>query len=550
MLPRALGDLYAQAVGVATDAIEKLVNKAIGGVNWFARQANAIFGTSFGQIDAIALGRMGNAYEGAARDVVETFTGAIRAEKVRAQSAMTGFFSDVGKNAAQSARNRIKAEADKIIGDRSDGRSAAQGLNDQQKAFEAATKAANDYIAAQIKLATNLGLSAKQIRLLEDAAARAAAPTDALKAKIDEAAAAREAAYSRKSATDFDANVMQPLRDELALYGLIGPARAQAALELEKQAFIAKNMDDGIAVATARWQEYYRIKSELIAKDEAADREAKRIRDLAESLRLTSERADEVADAMSRAFGRVGSAIGDVISILGRYGEEQDKIDKLVQAGTYTQAQGAKRSADLQMNSLIGITGAAKNLFKEHSKGYQAMAAAEKALTILQLARTAVDVAGGAARMFAQLGPFAFPAVAAMLGVMASLGFGGGSGVSSEDYTKGNTGTGTVLGDSDAKSDSIKRAIDSLKEVDTLTNNYAREMAASLRSIDSQIGNVASLVVRAGDINASAGVNTGFNTSTTGSVLKNLVTGGGLISSIPIIGGIAGAHDERGDIAD
>jgi hypothetical protein len=130
---------------------------------------------------------------------------------------------------------------------------------------------------------------------------------------------------------------------------------------------------------------------------------------LNQDLRLTAERADEVADAMSRAFGRVGSAIGDAISILGHYGEQQEKIDALVKAGTFTQAQGAKKSADLQMNSLLGITGAAKSLFKEHSKGYQAMAAAEKALTIIQLARTAVDVAGGAARMFATLGPYAFP---------------------------------------------------------------------------------------------------------------------------------------------
>lgn len=345
--------------------------------------------------------------------------------------------------------------------------------------------------------------------------------------RVEASARAAQFLAAKRSGDD----QLAALQEELRLVGATDAARVHALATLKAMQEAQKfNPEDRAAY----------IKQQVDIAD-AQHRIGVATNQLNQDLRLTSERADEVADAMSRAFGRVGSAIGDVISILGHYGEEQEKIAELVKSENLTVEQGAKRSADLQMNSLIGITGAAKNLFKEHSKGYQAMAAAEKALTILQLARTAVDVAGGAARMFAQLGPFAFPAVAAMLGVMASLGFGGGSGVSSEDYTKGNTGTGTVLGDSDAKSDSIKRAIDSLKEVDALTNTYAREMAASLRSIDSQIGNVASLVVRAGDINASAGVNTGFNTSTTGSVLKNLVTGGGLISSIPILGGIAGA---------
>jgi hypothetical protein len=317
------------------------------------------------------------------------------------------------------------------------------------------------------------------------------------------------------------------LREELRLLGETEAVRVRALAVLRATQEATRSGFTGPAAA-----EYVQQQVDIA---EAQYQVGVATNQLNQDLRITAERADEVADAMSRAFGRVGSAIGDAISILGHYGEQQERIDALVKAGTYTQAQGAKKSADLQMNSLIGITGAAKNLFNEHSKGYKAMAAAEKALTIIQLARTAVDVAGGAARMFAELGPFAFPAVAAMLGVMASLGFGGGG---SSKPAPTNTGTGTVLGDSEAKSESIKRAIDSLKEVDTLTNTYAREMAASLRSIESQIGNVAALVVRAGDINASGGVKEGFN-SNAGTVLSILGGGVGyLLTKIPIIGGI------------
>lgn len=403
----------------------------------------------------------------------------------------------------------------------------AAGLVPAERAAELVRDQLDDLpLLAAIQAAQQRGLAA-------EAAKATAALEDQRRERERLAADQRHAQFLAADTAGKDR--IDALREELRLLGQTEEARVRAlALLRATQEARALNPEDRAAY----------IKQQVEIAD-AQYQLGVKTNQLNQDLRLTADRADEVADAMSRAFGRVGSAIGDVISILGHYGEQQEKIDALVKAGTYTQAQGAKRSADLQMNSLIGITGAAKNLFKEHSKGYQAMAAAEKALTIIQLARTAVDVAGGAARMFATLGPFAFPAVAAMLGVMAALGFsGGGSGASKPPES--NTGTGTVFGDSEAKSESIKRAIDSLKEVDTLTNTYAREMAASLRSIDSQIGDVAALVVRAGDVNASGGVKTGFN-SNASAVLGGIGFAlggplgagiGALLTKIPIVGDI------------
>src|SRR3546814_18959935 len=90
-------------------------------------------------------------------------------------------------------------------------------------------------------------------------------------------------------------------------------------------------------------------------------------------------------------------------------------------------------------------------------------------------------------------------AAVASIGVSIAGSFGGNK----NTLTPANDGTGTVFGDSAAKSESIKRAIDRLTEVATLTNSYAREMAAYLRSIERQIGGFASLLVRAGNLNAS-----------------------------------------------
>lgn len=272
----------------------------------------------------------------------------------------------------------------------------------------------------------------------------------------------------------------------------------------------------------------------------AADNAAAALDWYMSKLDQVSDRVDAAANSMSRAFGSVGDAVGGIITVLDEYGKRQAEIDfERKSAGVSDQRLAELRSKEIgnQLSGMVALTGAAKGLFGEHSKGYKAMEAAEKSLAAIQLARTAVDVAGGAARMFATLGPFAFPAVAAMLAVMASLGFKGGG--SSSSYTpETNDGTGTVLGDSGAKSDSIKRAIDSLKEVDTAMLGYSREMAASLKSIESQIGNLATLVLRAGNVNASAGISTGFATDTTGKILSGIATGGGLLSSIPIVGGV------------
>jgi len=263
---------------------------------------------------------------------------------------------------------------------------------------------------------------------------------------------------------------------------------------------------------------------------EKAEKAAQDVATLNSELRTSAQLADDLATSLGSSFGKAGEAIGQAIRVLGRYGEEQDRIAAEVAAGTKTQADGAKLTANNQLNGMLDLTHAARGLFKEHSRGASAMMAAEKALTVVQLARTAVDVAGGAARMFATLGPYAFPAVAAMVGVMASLGFSaGGSGGS---LPKANDGTGTVLGDRDAKSESVKRAIDQLRDVDTLVLSSSREMAASLRSIDGQIGGLASVLVRSGNIDADAGVMQGFKTNAIGSVLKSVVPifGGALAS--------------------
>jgi hypothetical protein len=325
--------------------------------------------------------------------------------------------------------------------------------------------------------------------------------------------------------------------------------------------------------------------------------------------------AQAAASGMADAFGEVGRAIGDVATVMTGYYADQARLqqqheEEIKRAGTNQRAIDrenqlfAIRTSTAQIGLYGDMTSAAKGFFKEGSGGYKAMAAAEKVFRAIELAMalknaavqlgllggvtaarvgaaatgTAVDTAATAASVAnstvratadataamaktAASSPFPFnlAGMAVMAAALASLGLATGflGGGSKNTLPKANEGTGTVLGDTTAKSDSIKNAIDALADVDTLTNTYARDMAASLKSIDSQIGGVATLLVRAGSIDASGGVTEGFKTNAVGSILKAVVPiFGGALSSLfgtktSVVGnGLFGGPQSVGSILD
>lgn len=449
----------------------------------------------------------------------------------------------------------------------------AKGLSDEQKALESATKAARDYAAAQTDEAAKLGLSAKELRLYADAAALAKAPTDALKKSIVDAAAVRERAYAVDSAKDFEASVMKPLRDELALYGLTGPARAAAALDLEKQGFMARFAGEGFKVAEERWKAYSDAQRALIDKEAGAALEVVRIKEMNDALGATAEKwdliarnVDNAARGMSDAFGSVGGALGDLAGVYANFeanrarghSEHMQRLSELkLQADKDREnARFALSNSTAQIGLYGDMTQAAKGMFKEKSAGWRALGIAEKAFRAIEfamsvqamvqnaaetmgfVANSAAKATAAGAEGIANQAKLPFPYnIAAMAatgvalvaaGIAVAGGLGGGGKATAPETNKG---TGTVFGDPTAQSESIRRAIDSLAEIDTLMLSYSRQMAASLRTIESSIGGFANLLVRnAESINASGGVTEGFKTNAIGSVL----------SKIPVIGGILG----------
>ncbi|HEX7856087.1 MAG TPA: phage tail length tape measure family protein [Sphingobium sp.] len=409
--------------------------------------------------------------------------------------------------------------------------------------------------------------------------------TVAAQRALDDYVAAQ--ARAKKAAADakFDSamfagdNQLADLREELRLVGATDEARIRALTTLKATREANLMVKDGLdpAKATA----YVGMQVQIALQTQAVAAAQRRLNDelsfTADKWDLIARNVQHAAQGMADAFGGVGRSIGDMASIYANYEASRQRLivqrnEDLKRAGqneadiNRANAKYALATATSQIGAFGDMTAAAKGFFDEKSKGYQALAAAEKvfravefalsvramaqdaAETASKLAKGALRIAQGAAEAVVNaIKSLPFPlnlaagaaTIAALAGIGVSIAgaFGGGS----NKQQPSNTGTGTVLGDSTAKSDSIKRSIDALKEVDLLTNSYSRQMAASLKSIDSQIGGVATVLVRSSALAATPGATqTGFTPDLTGKLLSGPITGWGILTKIPVIGDILG----------
>jgi len=381
------------------------------------------------------------------------------------------------------------------------------------------------------------------------------------------------------------------LREELRLIGATEEARARGMAELKARQQAATWLTGG--ANPAKVEAFVKQQGDLAVQ---GVRNAQAQNAYNDSLTLTAEKWDIIAgkvqsagQGMADAFGNAGRAIGDMASIYATYQAsrtraEQEHAEKITQAGgnekllAQERERWALRSSGAQIAAFGDMTDAAKGFFKEHSTGYKAMEAAEKVFRAIQLAmslqsmiqsalETTTKVAGAAAVATAEgtagiasqsklpfpLNLAAMAATAAAL-VAAGISVVGSLGGGKNTLPKANDGTGTVLGDATAKSESIKRSIDALRQVDTTMLTYSRQMAASLRSIESQIGGFAALVLRTGDVNANSDVTQGFKANAIGSVLGSIPLVGGILKGLfgtktKVVGsGLFGDDQTLGDI--
>lgn len=412
-------------------------------------------------------------------------------------------------------------------------------------------------------------------------AAAAGASAGASDADREAAEAARDLARELERLADAEkrraeaaASSIAAVRDNLALtqleISLIGASTREReiaiAMMLAEREARAQNMSPAetalFIAASARLAD---AQLTLAAGQDAYNASLTETSDL---LNQIDDQARDAASGMSEAFGQVGSALGNVLTLMTGYAAKQEELAVLraeeVKAGR-SAALIDRQSAAARIDYYGDLASAAKGFFKENSAGYKVAEAAEKAYRVYQFAvaaksivmkgmetaahllgvstrvatvpvevaadaaTTASGTAAGAARIFAALGPWGFPVVGAMVGVMAALGAsmlggGGGSGPAiNPQEMQDAAGTGSVLGDRSAKSESIARSLEIVASNSNRDLEFSNGMLRALRSIDDQIGTFAASIARS--LGAGGALDTsGLRLGTTGSApsLSNL----------------------------
>lgn len=392
-----------------------------------------------------------------------------------------------------------------------------------------ATEAMRDYIQSLRDQREEIGLNEIQLEKLNQVRERARIvelealglsreKANAMRAELDEAGAGLITRMQQNMVEQLELS-NAALREQVALFWASAEAQDAAAARREGQSmglegdFLQQFIDK--SVETGRLE---RARDEL----EQVKEKLEEIRDLTFDIDLEG------------VFGNWGKALGGLLNTFEEFQSRQEDIAKLLRRTDISETERRMlqdKSLRNQINLYGNLAASAKGFFKEKSAGYKAMQAAETAFRAVEFAlsvrATAQKVAEGAAQMFASLGPLGFAAVAGMLAVMAGLGFSGG-GSSSRKPTY-NTGTGTVLGDDEAQSESIANSLSRLNDINDQTMRYSAQMTVSLRNIESSMAGVASVLVRsAGFKDLGAGVDVGFEPNLIGKVLGSRLGGAAL----------------------
>jgi hypothetical protein len=454
-----------------------------------------------------------------------------------------------------------------------------------------AQRRVNDQVAAGTLSASDASAALRdeaQLRPLVSAAAIAHGRSlDLLTTEIERMTAAQaasnlEAARAQAQAATANANDdTERMKLELSLLGKTNAERAVALAQLEAEQKLKGMRDltpeEARALTAA-------IVGRAVAQDAlttATNNYNASLEYQADLLDLIDQCARDAASGMADAFGSIGTAIGNLTTELTGYAVYQQKIadDRRAQlklAGTdatriaQIEALAAQKSAAAQINHYGNIASAAKGFFKTKSAGYKVMETAEKAFRAVELAmaiksmivdstktassvansgiRAAADGAAAFAKTLASLPfPFNIAAGAAVLAALAAVGIkiaGGGSkgaSIPSAEELQDAQGTGSTLGDSKAKSESIARSLELLTKNSNRDLEYSNAMVKSLRAIETNIGQLSSLIARQLGISGGA-----FDTSALGlggntKIDSILGIGWKLLSSIPVIGGFLGA---------
>jgi TP901 family phage tail tape measure protein len=302
------------------------------------------------------------------------------------------------------------------------------------------------------------------------------------------------------------------------------------------------------------------------ADQQKADSALKQIEDTTKRMRnMWVGVGESIGKSLEKAFGIGGKALGGLLNATVAYGVKRIQIEqnfeKAKKSAGDDPVKQLKAQKDMQLSvasaqiaSYGDMTAAAQGFFKEGSRGYVALGAAEKVFRMAELAMTAqamyqklfatnavtaavvtghvaeagaavaaAPVIAGANMAIGQTAAVAGVAtqamgdpysawvrMAAMAAVMVGLGFavsGGGKKDTTAQDRQAAAGTGSVFGDlgvrqSDGstkystKSESIKRAIELSAANSNIELAYTQGMLRALLNIQNALGGLGNLLIR------------------------------------------------------
>lgn len=453
------------------------------------------------------------------------------------------------------------------------------GLTENASILLNASRAAS--VAPSTKLADAIMAEARALVVAR------AESEDALKAKAQYDEAVKAQADARLQETLAAQAAVDKTREEVETYGM--GAEALTRYSIAKLTAYR----DGLMIAGAWGSEIEHLDNLIAKQQELLGLQGQR--DVLDNM-FDTAKVESFGDALRDAFGAAGDSLGELTNSLQSYLDKQNAADKdrakakLKYAGDDKKIAAeigkidAKQEKD-RIAAYADMAGAAKGFFKEKTVGYKLLEAAERGFRTYELAMntatmfsklaatsttTAAAVAGNAALATSSTvaagtvvaantaigtsaaaagvatqamgDPYtAFARIAAMIAVMASIGFavaGGGKtspSTSSAEYVQKNQGAGSVFGDASAKSATISKSIDLLEENSSMLLPLTEGMLAALRSIDAAMNGLTNIVLRTPGV--VDGSNMGIQTGKTGAGLGSQLAGGALGAGVGYMAG-------------
>lgn len=362
------------------------------------------------------------------------------------------------------------------------------------------------------------------------------------------------------------------LNNKIAGYGQVKGAVEEAALAQARYVMMTQGdtmTDEQVAKQQALID---KLKEVAAMKSELGQLELGTSIDKAFEKMKPADFGKDFADAfgaVGKSIDKAGKALDSFSKKMRQNGTLRDEIMSV--KDDKKRAAGLERLRKEELKDTVDMyadmAGAVKGFFKEKTGAYKFFDAFEKGMRVAQMALTmqdfvqrmffedailaketattgasiALDTAetgvktgnsmvkagastvAGVAKAFEQMGVWGFVGAAAIIAFMAAMGVGGGGGgggglrnpageIESLEDRQARQGTGTVLGDDSAKSESIKNALEALRENSNVGLVYSSEMLVSLRNIDMKMGGLTASI--AGVKGMTKGTNFGIQTGT------------------------------------